>query len=394
MSYNFQEPPFKNLKMNEEDKHQEEEESNVPKNGDGVMELGEEGESSASSPDETPVATTISAKNVSGGSIRSSPLLHKLLTEPPPNRPPGIVGAPFDPRKCTGLYGTDEDLERILRETAPSQTTSPDSESSKLPICQAPSRAETTSSESSSSDSDSEYWLPSSEEKPEGSESLEAPKLKKDLHLKEKPVKEATELQSLEKAPELEKFENVEGGWERSDSFEAIDGDGEEYLVDTKGDASEGSIYVPTPKASPAEAGYCLFNGEYMSKAEKVLLEQAMKESLKEQKNKEAEAVPVKDRLRFLLQQPSSSSTRKISVAKKTTPPPMLFQEQFENVPMEWYKGETEPRPTELWNPDSDVPSTSGFTEADAQRATERVMREFYNECRWAMRRKQRKMMD
>ncbi|PIC48596.1 hypothetical protein B9Z55_007507 [Caenorhabditis nigoni] len=363
--------------------HKEEEESNVPKNGDDVREFGEQ-----------------------------------------EDRPPGIVKASFDPLQFTGLYvniknclffkihpnfqGTDEDLERILRQTAPSQTTSPDSESSKLLIRRAPSRAETTSSESSSSSSYSEASSPPpelQEEKPvKEAKELQrldkAPELEKHLPLGEKPVDNGKGLQCFEKALELEKnrqlekFENVGGEWERSDSFEAIDGDGEEYLVDTKGDASEGSIYVPTPKESPAEASYCLFNGEYMSKAEKMVLEQAMKESLKEQRDKEAEKVPVKDRLRFLLQQPSSSSTRQISVAKKTTPPPMLFQEQFENVPMEWYKGEIEPRPTELWIPDSDVPSTSGFTEADAQRATERVMREFYNECRWAIRRKQREMSE
>ncbi|ULU08297.1 hypothetical protein L3Y34_019450 [Caenorhabditis briggsae] len=353
-------PPVKKVKMSEKStKHKEEEESSVPKNGEDVVEQGERGD-----------------------------------------RPSGIVEPFFDPRQFTGLYGTDEDLERILRETAPFQTTSSDSEFSTPPIRQAPSRAETTSSESS--DSDSESSSPQlQEEKPEGGGYLKkAPELKKDLHLEKKPVEEGKGLQSFEKVLELEKnrqlekFENSGGGWERSDSFEAVYGDGEEYQVDTRGEVSEGSIYVPTPKASPADGNYCLFGGEYMSKAEQMLLEKAMEESLKEQKDKEAEAVPVKDRLRF--QQPATSSDRAVSVAKKTSPPPP-FKEQFENVSWdvsEWYKGEIEHRPTEFWIPDSDVPSTSNFTDADAKRATDRIMMEFYDECRWAMRRKQRKMLE
>ncbi|PIC13156.1 hypothetical protein B9Z55_028007 [Caenorhabditis nigoni] len=60
---------------------------------------------------------------------------------------------------------------------------------------------------------------------------------------------------------QLEKFENV-AGWERSDSFEAVYGDVEQ--ADPRGEVSEGSIYVPTPKASPAEANYCLFSGEHI----------------------------------------------------------------------------------------------------------------------------------
>ncbi|UMM39388.1 hypothetical protein L5515_016471 [Caenorhabditis briggsae] len=101
----------------------------------------------------------------------------------------------------------------------------------------APSRAETSSSESSDSDSESSSPPP--------------------------PLQEVKSKESgpLKKAPELEKLENV-AGWERSDSFEAVYGDVEQ--ADPRGEVSEGSIYVPTPKASPAnDANYCLFGGEH-----------------------------------------------------------------------------------------------------------------------------------